>query len=151
MKHEEKLADMFNIELPPLKDMMPVVMDIPAADTMQHEQEEDFQLARRTLRGIIAQSTTALDEVIELGRSTENARPYEVAGQLIKTLSEISKDLMGLHKQKKDIVGSVEHAEPPKIGQQNNIVFSGSTQDLIKMLKDKKDDDTNSKIIDQQP
>jgi hypothetical protein len=58
-------------------------------------------------------------------------------------MSEVAKDLLDLHRQKKDLKG-VSETEQPKIGQQNNIVFAGSTQELLQMLKN-----NDSKTIDQ--
>ena len=79
--------------------------------------------------------------MIELARNSEHPRTFEVAGQLIKTMSEVSKDLIGLQKQVKDLQDKPE--EKQQIGTQNNIMFAGSTSDLLKMLKN-----DNSKTID---
>ena len=71
-----------------------------------------------------------LENIISLAKSSETPRTFEVAGQLLKTQSEMAKDLMELHKQKKDI----EKEEPKKIGTQNNVVFAGSTAEIMKLL-----------------
>lgn len=135
MKHEENLSKIFNVDLPVKVDMPVAVQKENVAD-----EDDDYQLARRTMRHIIQKSDNTLDEILELARSTEHARTYEVAGQLIKTMSEVSKDLLALHAQKRDLKG--KDPEQPKIGQQNNIVFTGSTQDLLKMLSNTIDDKT---------
>lgn len=107
----------------------------------ENDQEDDYQLARSTLRKLILKGETALDDMIELARNSEHPRTFEVAGQLIKTMSDVSKDLIGLQKQVKDLQDKPE--EKPVIGTQNNIMFNGSTSDLLKMLKN-----DNSKTID---
>jgi hypothetical protein len=107
----------------------------------ENDQEDDYQLARSTLRKLIIKGETALDDMIELARNSEHPRTFEVAGQLIKTMSDVSKDLIGLQKQVKDLQDKPEDKQ--QIGTQNNIMFAGSTSDLLKMLKNE-----NSKTID---
>ena len=86
---------------------------------------------------------TTLDELIELSKNSEHPRTYEVAGQFMKTMSDVSKDLLNLQKQVKDLKAD----EPQqKIGTQNNVVFAGSTAELFKALKQNKD---NGNIIEQ--
>lgn len=108
----------------------------------ENDQEDDYQLARSTLRKLIVKGEVALDDMIELARNSEHPRTFEVAGQLIKTMSEVSKDLIGLQKQVKDLQDKPEDKQQ-QIGTQNNIMFAGSTSDLLKMLKN-----DNSKTID---
>ena len=111
------------------------------SSTKENDQEDDYQLARSTLRKLIIKGETALDDMIELARNSEHPRTFEVAGQLIKTMSDVSKDLIGLQKQVKDLQDKPEDKQ--QIGTQNNIMFAGSTSDLLKMLKNE-----NSKTID---
>lgn len=140
MKHKENLSKIFDLDIPFQKEEAPQAL-VPVKENIT-EEEDDYQLARRTMRHIIQKSDDTLDEILELARNTEHARTYEVAGQLIKTMSDVSKDLLSLHAQKKELTKGIEK-EQPSIGQQNNIVFAGSTQDLLKMLKD------GDNIIDQ--
>jgi hypothetical protein len=139
MKHKENLSKIFDLDYPIQEtkstEIAPIAKEVS-------DEEDDYQLARRTMRSIIQKSDNTLEEILELARSTEHARTYEVAGQLIKTMSEVSKDLLALHAQKKELT-KVAEKDQHSIGQQNNIVFAGSTQDLLKMLKD------GDNIIDQ--
>lgn len=132
---EDKLNQLFNIET----FEKPVVEIKKIEDTSDDKKESDFDLARDTLRDLIAKNNTVIDDIVSLARSSETARPFEVAGQLLKTQSEIAKGLVDLHKQKKDI----EQDEPEKIKTQNNIVFAGSTSDLMKMISSER-----AKVID---
>jgi len=123
---EEKLNQLFNIET---FEQKPIEIK-KIEDTSDDKKESDFDLARDTLRDLIAKNNAVIDDIVSLARSSETARPFEVAGQLLKTQSEIAKGLVDLHKQKKDI----EKDEQEKIQTQNNIVFAGSTSDLMKMI-----------------
>jgi hypothetical protein len=123
---EEKLNQLFNIDT---FEQKPIEIK-KIEDTSDDKKESDFDLARDTLRDLIAKNNAVIDDIVSLARSSETARPFEVAGQLLKTQSEIAKGLVDLHKQKKDI----EKDDQEKIQTQNNIVFAGSTSDLMKMI-----------------
>jgi len=125
-KLDEKLSQLFNIE-----EIKKDTFELEKIkETNDDKKESDFDLARDTLRDLIAKNNAVIDDIVSLARSAETARPFEVAGQLLKTQSEIAKGLMDLHKQKKD----VDQDSPEKIQTQNNIVFAGSTSDLMKMI-----------------
>jgi hypothetical protein len=128
---KNKLDQIFNIA-PTVEAKLPAV----AAPARERDQEDDYQLARSMMRKLIYKGEDALDDAVELAKNSEHPRAYEVAGQMIKTMSEVAKDLLNLQKQAKDLSRKEEEAEVKQIGTQNNIVFAGSTQDLIKMLKD---------------
>ena len=103
--------------------------------------ESDFDFSRDTIRELIDKNNSVIDEMISIARSAETATPFEVVRQLVKTQSELAKDLMQIHKQKKEI-----KAEDPKnIKQQNNIVFNGSTSDLMKLINNKNTIDVEPK------
>jgi hypothetical protein len=130
MKSFEKINDVFNIDTPvnaPLE-------IVPPAASSALEQEDDFALARNTLRNLINKNEDVITELIHISKNSEHPRAYEVVGQLVKAQSDIAKDLINLHKQKKDITGE----EPQKISTQNNIVFAGSTSDLMKLISAQK-------------
>ena len=134
----DKLNTLFNVD-----DVKPKSYSVEKIEESNPDKKEsDFDLARETLRDLIAKNNTVLDDIISIARSSESARSFEVAGQLIKAQSEIAKDLMTLHKQKKEVSGE---SQDQKIQQQNNIVFAGSTADLMKMISAQK-----AKTIDQQ-
>jgi len=125
-KLDEKLSQLFNIE-----EIKKDTFELEKIkESSNDKKESDFDLARDTLRDLIAKNNAVIDDIVSLARSAETARPFEVAGQLLKTQSEIAKGLMDLHKQKKD----VDQDSPEKIQTQNNIVFAGSTSDLMKMI-----------------
>lgn len=136
MKKIEELEKLFDLTPTEKADepKLPAIVSNKTDDT-----EDDYQLARRTLRNLIYKGDTTLDEMINLARNSEHPRTYEVAGQLIKTMSDVAKDLIGLQKQVRELdTGQSDNTS--HIGTQNNIVFAGTTSDLLKLLK--KDDKT---------
>jgi hypothetical protein len=143
MKNIEQLNDLFNLD--PMTDKSMELTTIPESinSNKDIDQEDDYQLARQTMRKLLMKGETTLDELIELSKNSEHPRTYEVAGQFMKTMSDVSKDLLNLQKQVKEL-----KADDPqqKIGTQNNVVFAGSTAELFKALKQNKD---NGNIIEQ--
>jgi hypothetical protein len=133
MKSLNKINDVFNIDTAvnlTIPSSMPV-----AYNPSELDQEEDFQLARSTLRGLINKNEDVMSELVNIAKNSENPRAFEVAGQLISAQTAITKELIGLHKTKKDI--DKASGKPENIKQQNNIVFAGSTSELMKMINGK--------------
>jgi hypothetical protein len=92
--------------------------------------EDDAQHARETLRNLIDKGNEAIDGILHIAKNSDHPRAYEVAGQLIKTVSDTAKDLLEVQKRKKDL----EKEDKPKIQTQNNL-FVGSTHELLKAMK----------------
>jgi len=143
MKNIEQLNNLFNLD--PMTEKSMELTNIPEAMNSNKEidQEDDYQLARQTMRKLLMKGETTLDDLIELSKNSEHPRTYEVAGQFMKTMSDVSKDLLNLQKQVKELKADDIQQ---KIGTQNNVVFAGSTAELFKALKQHKD---NGNIIEQ--
>ena len=103
MKNIPELDKIFDIEPQSPAENLPAI----APETGKNiDQEDDYQLARSTLRNLIYKSENTLDDMIELAKNSEHPRTYEVAGQLIKTVSDVAKDLIELQKKVKDLKGN---------------------------------------------
>lgn len=124
---DENLQRIFDIDAVESTD----TPSLPLVASSQDQKEDDYDLARSTLRDLISKNETVLTDLIHLARNSEHPRAFEVVGQLVKTQSEIAKDLLGIHKQKREIDGG---DAPQNIRTQNNIVFAGSTSDLLKVI-----------------
>ncbi len=114
---------------------------VAEAATDDEELRNDFALARQTLRGLLEKSETALEGIIEISKDSEHPRAFEVAGQLINTISGVAKDLVGLQKQKREITQPTQG--PTTVETNNTIeqaVFVGSTADLQNMIQQKNND-----------
>jgi len=107
--------------------------------------EQDFDEARAALKRAMAYSESTLQGIVNVAENSDNPRAYEVAGQLIKMFGDQAKDILELQKQKKTIDG-VDEKTQQKIGHQTNVLFNGSTTDLMKELKSIVDND--EKIIE---
>ena len=94
----------------------------------------DFETGRKNLYNLIDKGNEAIDGILNLAKEGEHPRAYEVAGQLIKTVSEVSQNLLDLQDKLKKV------KEVPNTGPKNvtNALFVGSTTELQKMLKKSK-------------
>lgn len=126
------------------KETLPAVVEEPALPVVistGDDIEDDYLAARKKLNELIGKSQQALDGMLNVALASDSPRAYEVVGQLIKTTGDAAKDLLDLQSKKKKL----REEEPKKqnIDTQNNIIFSGSTSDLLKALKAEK-----AKVID---
>ena len=94
----------------------------------------DFETGRKNLYNLLDKGNEAIDGILNLAKEGEHPRAYEVAGQLIKTVSEVSQNLLDLQDKLKKV------KDIPDRGPKNvtNALFVGSTTELQKMLKEKK-------------
>jgi hypothetical protein len=137
MKNIPELDKIFDIEPQSPVENLPAISPETGKNI---DQEDDYQFARSTLRNLIYKSENTLDDMIELAKNSEHPRTYEVAGQLIKTVSDVAKDLIELQKKVKDLKDG--DSVSAKNVTNNNVVFAGSTAELFKMLKNKDDGKT---------
>jgi len=112
------------------------VTKVPEVQAQPPTVEDDFDQARQALKRMIQKGESVLDDMMNVARQSDHPRAYEVAGQLIKTVGETAKDLLALQKTKRELQ-TPEEQKSQQIGTQNNIVFAGSTTDLLRALKQK--------------
>ena len=94
--------------------------------------KKDYEYTRGNLYSIIEKGQEALDGIMELAQESASPRAYEVAGQLIKSVSDTTDKLIDLQKKVKEF--DEEKAKAPS-QVTNNALFVGSTSELSKMLK----------------
>ena len=95
--------------------------------------KKDYEYTRGNLYSLIEKGQEAVNGILELAQETEQPRAYEVAGQLIKSVSDATDKLLDLQKKLKDVEEDKQVRGPSTV---NNALFVGSTADLAKMLKD---------------
>ena len=94
---------------------------------------KDYEYTRGNLYSIIEKGQEAINGILELAQESEMPRAYEVAGQLIKNVSDATDKLMDLQKKLKDIEETKQVRGPTNV---TNALFVGSTAELSKLLKD---------------
>ena len=93
----------------------------------------DYKYQRENFYRLVEQGSTAIEGILELAREGEHPRAYEVAGQLIKNVAEVTEKLGDLQEKMKKLKEVPDHA-PKNV---TNALFIGSTAELQKMLKGK--------------
>ena len=93
---------------------------------------KDYDYTRGNLYSIIEKGQEAIDGILELAQESEQPRAYEVAGQLIKSVSDATDKLMDLQKKLKDVNEEDNRKSPTNV---TNALFVGSTAELAKMIK----------------
>ena len=131
-KKFEELDDAFNVS----SDIVPIEStEVGITKPERHERtdiEKDYEYTRGNLYSIIEKGQEAINGILELAQDSEMSRAYEVAGQLIKSVSDATDKLMDLQKKLKDVEEEKASKGPNTV---NNSLFVGSTAELAKMLK----------------
>jgi hypothetical protein len=92
--------------------------------------QKDYDYTRANLYNLISKGQEAIDGILELAQESGHPRAYEVAGQLIKSVGDVSDKLMDLQKKMKDLDAPTKG--PTTV---NNSLFVGSTAELSKLIK----------------
>ena len=100
----------------------------PTLDDVQ----KDYEYSRAQYYSIIEKGQETLNGIMELAAETASPRAYEVAGQILKSVSDAADKLIDL--QKKMRVIEDENIKTTN-NVTNNAVFVGSTSELQKLLK----------------
>jgi len=130
---DDKLNEVLNIAA----DVLPATT--PEENTelvipQDKDPDSDFETGRENLYKLLDKGNEAIDGILALAKEGEHPRAYEVAGQLIKTVADVSKDLLELQEKLKKIK-DVPDKGPKSV---TNALFVGSTTELQKLLKNKK-------------
>jgi|TARA_B110000908_G_C10152476_1_gene402016 hypothetical protein len=95
--------------------------------------ESDYAYQRQNLYSLVERGSDAIEGILELARESDAPRAYEVAGNLIKQVAEITEKLGDLQEKMKRLKEVPSNA-PKSV---TNALFVGSTAELQKMLKEK--------------
>ena len=132
----KKLDETFNItptEISVDESEVVVGVDREKPDRLtQDDITKDYEYTRGNLYSISEKGQEAINGILELAQESEMPRAYEVAGQLIKSVSDATDKLMDLQKKLKDVEEETKQKGPSTV---NNALFVGSTADLAKIIK----------------
>ena len=128
------LDDAFNVDstIVPTKQNVGITPEQKPDRLTQSDVEKDYEYTRGNLYSIIEKGQEAINGILELAQESEMPRAYEVAGQLIKSVSDATDKLMDLQKKLKDVEEETKQKGPSTV---NNALFVGSTAELQKLLK----------------
>jgi len=129
-------------ELGVIEKIVPTTMPkiIPnTAEVSEDDIEDDYKYQRDNFYNLVEKGSAAIDGILELAKESEHPRTYEVAGQLIKNVAEVTEKLGDLQEKMRKLK-EVPNNAPKNV---TNALFVGSTKELQKMLKDKIENGSN--------
>ena len=113
------------------------VMPLPQEDwgDANEHVERDYEYQRQQFYNLVEKGTNAVEGILELAKESDHPRAYEVAGNLIKQVAEVTEKLGDLQEKMRKLK-EVPNSAPKNV---TNALFVGSTAELQKMLKGKED------------
>jgi hypothetical protein len=98
---EQKLDELLEItEKVPVKKETKVIVPRPKDD---EDVSADYKYSRENFYNLVERGQDAIDGILELAKESEHPRTYEVAGQLIKNVGEVTEKLLDLQRKLKDL------------------------------------------------
>ena len=132
---DDNLATVFNLDTNIIEgEIVSEVKNAPLVTADQFEPDNDFEYARENIKSLIAQGEDALESIIDIAKSSETPRAFEIVAGLLKQLSDMNHQVIDLHVKKKGLKGKVESEAPKTVT--NNSIFVGTTSELNKMIND---------------
>lgn len=130
-KLNENLSDIFDIE--PIEIKQKTSTEVVTIES-GNDIDIDTDFARKNIKQLIETGSKSFEELTTVANQSESPRAYEVLATMMKSLSDMNKDLLELQKRKREL-------QPKESTQNLNIdkaVFVGSTAELVKMIKSNK-------------
>lgn len=149
-KGYDKLDDIFNVsdeivtkdvDIIPTQSSDISEVTKPELPKNQDDLKRDYDYLRGTIYSLVEKGQEGINGILELAQETDSPRAYEVAGQLIKSVSDAAEKLVNLHKSIKDI----EETKPTGPTNVTNALFIGSTAELSKILKSQRKENLEDK------
>ena len=99
------------------------------------EKEIDYKYSRENFYNLIERGQDAIDGILEVAKQSDHPRSYEVAGNLISQVADITEKLGKLQASMKRLK-EVPNNAPKNV---TNALYVGSTAELQKLLKKDKE------------
>ena len=105
--------------------------DIILRDDTLDDVDSDYKFQRENFYNLIERGQDAIDGILEVARQSDHPRSYEVAGNLISQVAEVTEKLSRLQSSMKRLK-EVPNNAPKNV---TNALYVGSTAELQKLLK----------------
>ena len=112
---------------------------VPRPNDSLEDADADYKYSRENFYSLVERGQDAIDGILEVAKEGEHPRAYEVVGQLIKNVAEVTEKLADLQEKMKKLKEVPDHA-PKNV---TNALFIGSTKELQNLLKDKSNGSTD--------
>lgn len=144
------------LNLVPIAETRNELAVIPEESNATKIVNKDFDVARDNLHKIIAKGQDALNEIADIASQSQDAEAYTGLSSLINSLIAANRELLALSKKKQEFERGAAVSNPDAgkagvgdTGGTTNIIFAGSTADILAAIKDAQDEENNKgKIIE---
>ena len=113
-----------------LVEAKPSTLTIKRDNTLD-DVDSDYKYQRENFYNLIERGQDAIDGILEVAKQSDHPRSYEVAGNLISQVAEVTEKLSRLQNSMKRLKEVPSNA-PKSV---TNALYVGSTAELQKLLK----------------
>ena len=130
---DDILNEVLGVSEPTPKEVV-VSKPVPRPSDELDDVDADYKYQRDNFYDLIEKGQNAIEGILNVAKESDHPRGYEVAGNLIKQVAEVTEKLGDLQEKMKKLK-EVPNSAPKNV---TNALFVGSTAELQKMLKEKK-------------
>ena len=141
MKPNECLDDTFGItpEVQPVKLTRREKESLRLADVSEMK-EKDIAFVRGKLYEMAEKLSEAANESLDVALESSHPRAFEVTANTMKLCADVAEKITDLHSKKKQLDIDEVSVKATQNNTTNNVFMSGSTADLMRMLKESQQD-----------
>jgi len=129
---DDILNEVLGVSEPTPKEVV-VSKPVPKPPDDLDDVDADYKYQRDNFYNLIEKGQDAIQGILNVAKESDHPRGYEVAGNLIKQVAEVTEKLGDLQEKMKKLK-EVPNSAPKNV---TNALFVGSTAELQKMLKGK--------------
>ena len=127
---DDILNEVLGVSEPTPKEVV-VSEPVPRPSDELDDVDADYKYQRDNFYNLIEKGQNAIEGILNVAKESDHPRGYEVAGNLIKQVAEVTEKLGDLQEKMKKLK-EVPNSAPKNV---TNALFVGSTAELQKMLK----------------
>ena len=127
---DDILNEVLGVSEPKPKEVV-VSEPVPRPSDELDDVDADYKYQRDNFYNLIEKGQNAIEGILNVAKESDHPRGYEVAGNLIKQVAEVTEKLGDLQEKMKKLK-EVPNSAPKNV---TNALFVGSTAELQKMLK----------------
>ena len=129
---DDILNEVLGVSDPTPKEVV-VSEPVPRPSDELDDVDADYKYQRDNFYNLIEKGQNAIEGILNVAKESDHPRGYEVAGNLIKQVAEVTEKLGDLQEKMKKLK-EVPNSAPKNV---TNALFDGSTAELQKMIKGK--------------
>jgi hypothetical protein len=139
-KFENNMAEIFDV-IPTEKTPapVPIVIENKESNTMESDLDDDYNAARKNLKDLVSKGNVAIEQLMAIATDTEHPRAFEVVATLIKNTAEANEKLLMIQRETRNMKGLNNKSASSSVNV-DKAIFVGSTSELSKLIKGKRDD-----------